>query len=178
MKSTKQIGLILKEFRNKEGLTQDSLASELELKTRTYQSYESGNVTPPLENLLRIANFYKISVSDLIGEKDTATKETDLINLIIYQSLLHDTKTNKRADLRKIENNILEGFDAEKLKSLFKESDKLKKSIMNLEQAQDMVNATIKELCNTLETSPDDYLEKANERKTENRKFMQSTGPV
>ena len=49
------------------GFTQKQMADLLEIAPRSYQRYESGEREPNIETLVRIADFFKISLDDLIG---------------------------------------------------------------------------------------------------------------
>jgi len=51
---------MLKELRKKNDLTQEHLAIKLNIGTRTYNTYETGNSRPSVELLTRIAKLYKI----------------------------------------------------------------------------------------------------------------------
>ena len=62
----KNISANLKFFRTTWGLTQDQLAKLLSYEYRAILSYEIGERTPPINNLLHIALFYGISLDYLI----------------------------------------------------------------------------------------------------------------
>ncbi len=48
-------------------LTRQEIADLLEISVRTYQTYETGTREPRIEALIKIADFYNISMDDLIG---------------------------------------------------------------------------------------------------------------
>ena len=54
-------------FRKQKGLTQDSLAPLINVKVSAYRAYETGRNQPNIETLKNIADFYDISVDQLIG---------------------------------------------------------------------------------------------------------------
>ena len=60
----------LKELRLQNSLTQEQLARKINTTTRTYIFYETGKKYPPVDLLIRIAKFYKVSVSFLLDEDD------------------------------------------------------------------------------------------------------------
>lgn len=65
----------LKNLRKKNNLTQLQMSKILNLGSTTYQSYEQEVSEPNIEVLIKIANFYNISVDELLG------RETDMLNL-------------------------------------------------------------------------------------------------
>lgn len=56
----------LKELRKVHGLTQDYVASVLDIARQTYSHYETGKRTPNPETLFKLAGLYNISVDDLM----------------------------------------------------------------------------------------------------------------
>ncbi|WP_338380375.1 helix-turn-helix transcriptional regulator [Fructobacillus cardui] len=56
-----------KKMRLKTGLNQTELAKILDIKLPTYSSYEQGKREPKLENLKKIATFYRIPLDELVG---------------------------------------------------------------------------------------------------------------
>lgn len=64
-----QIGKKLKELRLAENLTQQQLADELKISRVNYTRYEKGSVRPDYETLIKIADYYDISLDDLFNRK-------------------------------------------------------------------------------------------------------------
>ena len=64
-----QIGKKLKELRLAENLTQQQLADELKISRVSYTRYEKGSVRPDYETLIKIADYYDISLDDLFNRK-------------------------------------------------------------------------------------------------------------
>lgn len=60
-----QIGKKLKELRLTDGLTQQELANELNISRVNYTRYETDKARPDYETLIKIADFYDISLDDL-----------------------------------------------------------------------------------------------------------------
>lgn len=52
------------------GLSQDAAANELGLASRTYQYYEADEREPRLSTLVRMADFYGVSLDYLAGRSD------------------------------------------------------------------------------------------------------------
>ena len=59
----------LKELRKKKGLTQEDLASELNVTRQAITKWESGDGAPDIDNLRNIALFFHVSVDYLIDNK-------------------------------------------------------------------------------------------------------------
>lgn len=57
----------LKELRKREELTQEELASKLEISKSAISMYENGNRTPDFETLEMFADFFNVNLSYLIG---------------------------------------------------------------------------------------------------------------
>lgn len=57
----------LKHQRELSGCTQKQMAELIGVTPRSYQRYESGEREPNIETLVRIANFFKISLDTLVG---------------------------------------------------------------------------------------------------------------
>ena len=61
----------LLDLRTQKKLSQNAAAKGLKLGSRTYQYYESGEREPTLSNLIRMADFYGVSIDYLAGRTDT-----------------------------------------------------------------------------------------------------------
>ena len=57
----------LKELRKSKKMTQKQMAEALQITLRQYQRYESGNQTTTLENLIKMADFFGVSLDYLVG---------------------------------------------------------------------------------------------------------------
>ena len=60
-----QIGKKLKELRLADGLTQQQLADELKISRVNYTRYETDKARPDYETLIKIADFYDVSLDDI-----------------------------------------------------------------------------------------------------------------
>ena len=67
--NSKDYGNVVKEARNKKGLTQRQLAEKCHLGLRTVQRIESGLVSPRISTVKLINEFLDISISDYSGFK-------------------------------------------------------------------------------------------------------------
>ena len=57
----------IKFFREIKGISQNKLAEKLNISRTTYQSYENGRNQPNIETLIKMAEFFGVSVDALIG---------------------------------------------------------------------------------------------------------------
>ena len=60
----------VKALRQEKGLTQKELAELLELKLRTYRTYEYGESYPSVPGLLALADFFDVSLDYLVGRSE------------------------------------------------------------------------------------------------------------
>ena len=65
----------LKELRKKKGLSQLRLATELNTTQNTISRYETGEREPGIDELIKIADYFNVSVDFLIGR--TANPKTN-----------------------------------------------------------------------------------------------------
>ncbi len=61
----------IRDLREDNDLTQQNLADALHINRRTYSAYENGVNSMTPETLIKIANFYDVSVDYLLGLTDT-----------------------------------------------------------------------------------------------------------
>lgn len=97
-----QLGQRLRELREFHHLTQEFISSMLNVERPSYSNYECGKRTPPLELLIQLADFYHVSMDDLLRNPDfsacTATDEFSTISkeeklfLRLYRSLPDESK--------------------------------------------------------------------------------------
>lgn len=67
----------LKELRNKKGMSQRELSIELDIPEQTLFGYEKETRQPTIETLIKIADYYRISLDELVG------RPTSLINKML-----------------------------------------------------------------------------------------------
>ena len=70
----------LKEMRKKRGLSQADITNVINIPRTTYANYEAKNCDPNISTLIKLADFYNISVDELVG------RETDMLNLNLLDS--------------------------------------------------------------------------------------------
>lgn len=78
----KQIGSTIKNLRTKAGLTQSALAMILNVGDKAVSKWENGNGVPELETLISIADYFKISLDDLVRGKTDTTNHTEFLYIM------------------------------------------------------------------------------------------------
>lgn len=73
----------LKELREIKELTQKEIANKLEITQQTYQMFESSIRIIPLKHLIKLCNYYKVSLDYITGLTDANNKNNlNNINMI------------------------------------------------------------------------------------------------
>ncbi|CAH7096701.1 Cryptic phage CTXphi transcriptional repressor RstR [Vibrio chagasii] len=83
------ISVQIKDLRDSRNLSQDEVAKALGMAKSTYIKYEKGTQSPQLETIEEIANFYGVTVEELI------TTESPTINSRLLSKLNLIEKLNK-----------------------------------------------------------------------------------
>ncbi len=60
----------LKELREENNLTQSQIAEYLNIKQNTYSQYENEKRQLPIDVLIKLAKFYKVSADYILGLED------------------------------------------------------------------------------------------------------------
>ncbi|MBQ2914351.1 MAG: helix-turn-helix transcriptional regulator [Clostridia bacterium] len=60
----------LRELREERGLTQQAIAELLSVKQNTYSQYENGRRQLPIDMLIKLARFYKVSTDYILELED------------------------------------------------------------------------------------------------------------
>ena len=69
------ISAILKELRQRAGLTQEALSKELHISRQVYSCYETGKRLPDIDTVVKICCFYHISVDQLLYHVHSSVPE-------------------------------------------------------------------------------------------------------
>ncbi len=67
--------LKLRELRLEYGLTQKELATAIKTSNKNIWAYENGKAFPPPEILIALANYFEVSVDDLVGRNEITPEE-------------------------------------------------------------------------------------------------------
>ena len=70
LKEFKVLARTLTELRLANGYTQLDVAEKLRVTYQSYQAYERGIAVPTLQNFIKLADLYDVSLDYLIGRKD------------------------------------------------------------------------------------------------------------
>ena len=66
----------LRELRKNKGLLQGDVAKAVDVSQSVYARYESGKVDPPSDTLLKLADFFGVSVDEVLGRPNSAKWKT------------------------------------------------------------------------------------------------------
>lgn len=98
------IGENIKKLRKQNEITQEKLAEIFNVSTVAVCKWERGETYPDITLLMPMANYFKVTIDELMGYNKEKTKE-DIENIIkTYQSLLRNQEHSKAHDL------IVEGY--------------------------------------------------------------------
>ncbi len=92
----------LRELRQKRKLTQEEMSKILNLGSTTYKNYENNITEPNISTLIKLADFYHVSLDELVG------RPTNLINKMVLtereQSIIEKVlnMNNKQQELTEL----------------------------------------------------------------------------
>lgn len=79
---------LIQTTRKKKGVTQEELANQLFVSSKTISNWETGKTTPDIDNLIRIASLFQISLDNLLTEGsevvENIKKKAEINNLKKY----------------------------------------------------------------------------------------------
>lgn len=78
------IGDTLKRLRTKKGLTSEELCSKIGIKGGSYRNYERNDRKPDYDTLVKLADFYNVSIDYLLG-RPTAQPPTDALERLFTE---------------------------------------------------------------------------------------------
>ena len=106
-----KIGAFLKVLRKEKNLTQEQLAEQLGVSGRTVSRWETGNNMPDISLLVEIAEFYEVTIPELInGERKSETMNE---NEKEVATTMADYATEEKSEiLKSIRNQSLFGVCA------------------------------------------------------------------
>ncbi len=90
----------LRELRNLEGITQQTIADVLNVQRATYAGWETGKDIMPLRQLNKVAKYYKVSLDYLTGlsndEQKMKSKIGDVIDVNLVSENLKKCRKEKQ----------------------------------------------------------------------------------
>lgn len=109
----------LKKLRKEAHLTQKDVADHFNTSPQSYAQWEKGQRSPSKESLEKLANFFNVSVSYLIGETDiknsSELSETDIAEILNNDVISYDGKPMTEHD-REILTQVIKDYFDGKLK--------------------------------------------------------------
>ena len=106
-----KIGTFLKLLRKEKNLTQEQLAEQLGVSTRTVSRWENGNNMPDISLLSEIAEFYDVSIPELIyGERKSENMREEAKE--VAETMSDYAKAEKETLVKSIRNMSLIGLIA------------------------------------------------------------------
>jgi transcriptional regulator with XRE-family HTH domain len=70
----KTFNVVVKELRKSANLTQKQLAETIGIKERMYQHYEAGTHMPEFPIIIKLADYFNVSLDYLVGRSDDPTR--------------------------------------------------------------------------------------------------------
>lgn len=98
-----------KTLRKQRNMSQEALAGHLHVVRQTVSKWEKGISVPDAEMLTRIAEFFQVPVSDLLGEQ---IREQDINEIAVQLALFNEQLVNRRAKTGKTVRNLMIGLAA------------------------------------------------------------------
>ena len=72
--------LKLRELRKNNNLTQEEIGKILNMTQSTYQTYENNRALPNLENLIKLADYYNVSLDYICNHKTPYQQDLDYLD--------------------------------------------------------------------------------------------------
>lgn len=92
------IGKRLRELRKAQSMTQEQLASFLKTAKSTISQYENNINEPDLGTLIRIADFFAVTLDDLVGREMTYPMAKDRGSGSVFKESLTEDESNYLLD--------------------------------------------------------------------------------
>lgn len=99
-----------KKLRKQKGMSQETLAQQLNIVRQTISKWEKGLSVPDADMLTQIAELFEVSVSELLGSK--IEEEKNINEIAVQLALLNEQLANRSRRNRKILKGILIGVSA------------------------------------------------------------------
>ena len=79
-----KIGEFLKHLRKNKGLTQEQLAEEFGVSSRSVSRWENGNTMPDISIIIELADFYDVDIREIIcGERKSENMDKELKDTLV-----------------------------------------------------------------------------------------------
>ena len=107
----KKIGNFLKNLRKEKGITQEMLAEKLNVSGRTVSRWETGNNMPDISLLIELAEFYDISIPEIVNGERKNEKMNEEVKEVA-QTLSEYADFEKENLIKKIQSQSIIGVIA------------------------------------------------------------------
>ena len=102
-----KIGEFLKQLRKDKGLTQEQLAENFYVSSRTVSRWETGTNMPDIQTLIEIASFYDVDIREIIdGERKSENMNSETKDTLKKVAEYATEETGKRKKRTRIAFNI------------------------------------------------------------------------
>ena len=106
-----KVGAFLKDLRREKGITQEQLAEELGVSGRTISRWENGNNMPDISLLVEIAEFFDVSIPEIIkGERKSENMKEEANE--VAETMSDYAKAEKEQLVKSIRNMSIMGLAA------------------------------------------------------------------
>ncbi|MFB0843564.1 helix-turn-helix domain-containing protein [Paenibacillus oleatilyticus] len=99
-------GKRLAELRNKKGISQYDLADRLQFTRAQLANYEQGTREPDFQTLVTLADYFEVSLDDLLGRTNNAAVPTNEYKNVVFFGEEKENLTDEEAEYLK-ENLLL-----------------------------------------------------------------------
>lgn len=107
------LGENIRILRKQNGYSQETLAEQIHVVRQTVSKWEKGISVPDAEMLEKMAEFFEVSVSDLLGKKSINDGSSEDINEIAQQlAILNDRLAQQSRSRKRIIRAVLIGITA------------------------------------------------------------------
>ncbi|WP_240421988.1 helix-turn-helix domain-containing protein [Paenibacillus periandrae] len=111
-------GKRLAELRNKLGISQYELAARMKLSRGQIANYEQGTREPDFNTLIALADFFGVSLDNLLGREWSATEATNESAYITYLDGSKEELTEEESEYLKGSLHLLRQYDIQLKKKL------------------------------------------------------------
>ena len=92
----KKIGAFLKELRKEKGVTQEQLAEQFQVSSRTVSRWENGNNMPDLDILIEISDYYNLDLREILnGERKSENMNQEVKETVLQAVEYTNTECEK-----------------------------------------------------------------------------------
>lgn len=96
----KKIGRFLKELRKEKGMTQEQLAEQFSVSSRTVSRWENGNNMPDLDLLIEISDYYEVDLREILNGERKSEDMNKEVKETVLQAVDYTTTEAERYNKR------------------------------------------------------------------------------